>query len=86
MIKCTNVRSTGCGTGLTGEKLLKNGHRVVGVDLTPEMIVQLRMKQLAFTALLVGNCEDAHSSKTVAELQVLFIYIVLQQLFQYCLC
>jgi SAM-dependent methyltransferase len=42
------VLDAGCGPGLVGEALLQAGHRVVGVDLSEEMIARARQRCAAF--------------------------------------
>ena len=39
-----DVLDVGTGTGLLAVEIAKAGHRVVGVDLTPEMLEQARLR------------------------------------------
>jgi SAM-dependent methyltransferase len=44
----SHVLDTGCGPGLVGEALLQAGHRVLGVDLSEEMICLARLRCAAY--------------------------------------
>ena len=43
------VLDAGCGPGLVGEMLLRAGYRVVGVDLSAEMIARARQRCVSFS-------------------------------------
>ncbi|WP_169972784.1 class I SAM-dependent methyltransferase [Tautonia rosea] len=55
------VLDVGCGPGLVAEALLEAGHRVVGIDLSPEMIARARTRCERFgdrVEFLVGSLQD----------------------------
>jgi ubiquinone/menaquinone biosynthesis C-methylase UbiE len=52
------VLDVGCGTGLMSAKLAATGRRVVGVDLSPEMIARARRSRRANLEFMQGDAED----------------------------
>src|SRR4051812_27257882 len=44
----SRVLDAGCGPGLVSEAFLKDGHSVVGVDLSAEMVARARTRCAAF--------------------------------------
>ena len=53
-----NVLELGCGTGFYTRLLADRGLRVVGIDLSPNMIEQAKLRCPDDVEFLVGNCED----------------------------
>jgi SAM-dependent methyltransferase len=51
----------GCGTGFYTNWLAERGVSVVGMDLSPRMIEQAKLRCPDDVALFVGNCEDPAS-------------------------
>jgi predicted TPR repeat methyltransferase len=48
------ILDAGCGTGLVGAALAGDGHRITGVDLSPEMLVRARNRHV-YEALVVAD-------------------------------
>jgi SAM-dependent methyltransferase len=55
-----SVLDAGCGPGLVAEALLEAGHRVIGVDLSPEMIGRARRRCGRFGDLAVFLLGSIH--------------------------
>jgi SAM-dependent methyltransferase len=55
------VLEIGCGTGFYTNWLAERGVSVVGMDLSPRMIEQAKLRCPDDVALFVGNCEDPAS-------------------------
>lgn len=56
-----SVLEIGCGTGFYTRWLAERGLRVVGMDFSPSMIEQAKLRCADDVELLVGDCEDPAS-------------------------
>ena len=87
-----HVLDLGCGTGNLSLKLLDNGARVTGIDLSPAMVAQVRRKAAslgrgeAFTAV-VGSADElaalAGADHLMPAIDAVCVSSVLHHLFDY---